>query len=156
MVSRDLEKIRERTQSAYEFVSSLELFKYVYDNYQLNQEIVNELKNFVDDYTVVLFAASWCRDSRAGVPVFALLETEIGLEVRVFGGMETTLFDKEHTWAIPPSPPEAEEWGVTAIPWIVVFDKKNGQEVGKSVERPRWGMTMEEELLEIIKNAQAG
>ncbi|WP_287587809.1 thioredoxin family protein [Candidatus Borrarchaeum sp.] len=155
----DLDQIRERTQSAYDFVSSLELFKYVYDNYQLNQEVITELKKYVNDYTVVLFAASWCRDSRAGVPVFALLETEIGLEVRVFGGMETAPFDQDHTWTIPPSPPEAEEWGVTAIPWIVVFlrdNSKNGQEVGKIVERPQWGMTMEEELLEIIKNAQAG
>ncbi|MFX1519017.1 MAG: TlpA family protein disulfide reductase [Promethearchaeota archaeon] len=155
MISRDLEKIRERTQSAYEFVSSLESCKYVYDNYHLNQEIVNELKKFVNDYTVVLFAATWCQDSRVGVPVFALLENEIGLEVRVFGEMEAAPFDRKHTWAIPPSPPEAEEWGVTAIPWIVVFDK-NGQEVGKIIERPRWGMTMEAELLEIIKNSQAG
>lgn len=155
----DLDKIRERTQSAYDFVSSIELFKFVYDNYKLNQEVVKELKEFVNDYTVVLFAASWCRDSRAGVPPFALLETEIGLEVRVFGGMETAPFDPEHTWAIPPSPPEAEEWGVTAIPWIVVFlrqNSKNGQEVGKIVESPRWGMTMEEELLEIIKKSRAG
>ena len=141
----DLDLIRERTQSAYEFVSSLEPFKYVYDNYQLNQEVVNELKKFVNDYTVVLFAASWCRDSRAGVPVFALLETEIGLEVRAFGGMETA----------PRLPPEAEEWGVTAVPTIFVFTKR-GQEIGKIIERPRWGMTMEEELLEIIKHAQAG
>lgn len=159
MKNMDLEKIRERTQSAYDFVSSIERFKFVYDNYELNQEVVTELKKFVNEYTVVLFAASWCRDSRAGVPVFALLETEIGLEVRVFGGMETAPLDPEHTWAIPPSPPEAEEWGVTEIPWIVVFlreNSKNGLEVGKIIERPRWGMTMEEELLEIIKNAQAG
>lgn len=145
MISRDLEKIRERTQSAYEYVSSLEPFKYVYDNYQLNQEIVNELKEFVNDYTVVLFAASWCRDSRAGVPVFALLETEIGLEVRVFGGMEPA----------PRLPSEAEEWGVTVVPTIFVFTKsgpKRGQAIGKIIERPRWGVTMEEELLEIIKN----
>ncbi len=93
---------------------------------------------------MVLFAASWCRDSRAGVPVFALLETEIGLEVRVFGGMEP----------VPRLPPEAEEWGVTAVPTIFVFTKsgpKRGQEIGKIIERPPWGMTMEEELLEIKK-----
>ena len=151
----DLDQIREKTQSAYDYVSSLEPFKYVYDNYKLNQEVVNELKKYVNDYTVVLFSASWCHDSRAGVPVFALLE-KIGLEVRVFGGMKTAPFDREHTWAVPPSPPEAEKWGVTAVPWIVIFDKKSGQEVGKIIERPQWGMTMEEELLEIIKNAQAG
>ena len=83
------------------------------------------------------------------------METEVGLEVRVFGEMKTAPFDREHTWAIPPSPPEAGEWGVTAVPWIVIFTK-SGQEVGKIIERPTWGMTMEEELLEIIKNAQAG
>jgi thiol-disulfide isomerase/thioredoxin len=151
----DLDKIRESTQSAYDYVSSLESFMYVYDNYKLDQEVVNELKKYVNDYTVVLFSASWCHDSRAGVPVFALLETQIGLEVRVFGGMKTAPFDQEHTWAIPPSPPEAETWGVTAIPWIVVFTK-DGQEVGKIIERPTWGKTMEEEFLEIIKNAKVG
>jgi thiol-disulfide isomerase/thioredoxin len=152
----DLDQIRERTQSAYDYVSSLGPFKHVYDNYTLNQEVVNELKKYSDDYTVVLFSANWCRDSRAGVPVFARLETEVGLEVRVFGGLETAPFDREHTWQIPPSPPEAESWKVNAVPCIVVFDKKNGQEVGKIIERPAWGKTMEEELLEIIKKAQIG
>ena len=85
----DLDEIRERTQSAYDYVSSLESFKFVYDKYELNQEVVAELKKYVNDYTVVLFSASWCHDSRAGVPVFALLEVEIGLEVRVFGDMKT-------------------------------------------------------------------
>jgi hypothetical protein len=151
----DLDQIRERTQFAYDYVSSLEPFKFVYDRYELNQEVVAELKKYINDFTVILFSASWCRDSRAGVPVFALLETEIGLEARVFGGMKTAPFDKEHTWEIPPSPPEAETWGVTAVPWIVVFTK-DGQEVGKIIERPTWGKTMEEELLEIIKNAKAG
>jgi thiol-disulfide isomerase/thioredoxin len=150
----DLDQIREKTQSAYDYVSSLESFKYVYDNYKLNQEVVNELKKYTNDYTVVLFSASWCHDSRAGVPVFALLETEIGLEVRVFGGMKTAPFDREHTWAIPPSPPEAEKWDVTAVPTVFVFTK-SGQEIGKIIERPTWGLTMEDALLEIIKNVQA-
>ncbi|MHA2329501.1 MAG: TlpA family protein disulfide reductase, partial [Candidatus Hodarchaeales archaeon] len=122
--------------------------------YKLNQEVVNELKKYTNDYTVVLFSASWCHDSRAGVPVFALLETEIGLEVRVFGGMKTAPFDREHTWAIPPSPPEAEKWDVTAVPTVFVFTK-SGQEIGKIIERPTWGLTMEDALLEIIKNVQA-
>ena len=151
----DLDNINERTQSAYDYVSSIESFKYVYDHYKLDQEVVNELKKYVNDYIVVLFSASWCHDSRAGVPVFALLETEIGLEVRVFGGMETAPFDREHTWAIPPSPLEAEACGVTAVPWIMILEKKSGQEVGKIIERPTWGKTIEAELLEIIKNAQS-
>ena len=52
----DLDNIKERTQSAYDYVSSIDSFKYVYDHYKLDQEVVNELKKFVNDYIIVLFS----------------------------------------------------------------------------------------------------
>jgi hypothetical protein len=53
-------------------------------------------------------------------------------------------------WAVPPSPPEVEEFNVPKIPLIVVL-KKDGEKVGEIVENPSPGKTVEQALFDIMK-----
>ena len=83
--------------------------------------------------------------------MLAHLEEEIDLDVRVFGGMKTAPLDPTHKWAVPPSPPEAEEWKVKAIPWIEIFDK-TGNRIATIIEKPTVKSTLEAELLYVLEN----
>ena len=150
----DLGSIRSRTVTASEYIQSLadsdkQGFLDVYEDYQLDMGAVEALRVFVKDITIVVFSASWCKDCRHSLPIFAHLEDKMGLDVRVFGAVKTAPLDPKHKWAIPPSPPEIEEWKVTAIPWIEIFDKQ-GKKVGTIIEKPTVTDSIEEELIHVL------
>lgn len=152
----DLRSIRDRTKSATEYIESLpesekQGFLDVYEDYQLDFGIVEALRKLARDVTIVVLSAGWCKDCKNAIPVLAHLEEEIDLDVRVFGGIKTAPLDPKHKWAIPPSPPEVEEWKVKAIPWIEIFDKR-GNRVGTIIEKPTVKTTLEAELLYVLEN----
>ncbi len=151
----DLDDIRERTVSATEYVESMDgkegdMFREAYRQYRLDPATVEELRPLADDIVVVVISAKWCKDCRNAVPVLRHLEETLGIEVRVFGNVKTAPLDPDHQWKVPPSPPEMEDWGVTRIPWIVLFDRQ-GNRLGTIVERPAVMPTLEAEILHLLK-----
>jgi len=118
--------------------------------YSLKEEVVEELKKYVDEIFVVVFSAGWCKDCVANVPVLALLAEKIGLKVRVFGSLKKDIFNPNEIWRVPPSPPEVKEFEVETIPHAVIFHV-NGRELGRIVEKPASGKTIEEEVLQLVK-----
>ncbi|MHA2041885.1 MAG: thioredoxin family protein [Candidatus Thorarchaeota archaeon] len=155
----DLDDIRKRTKTARDYVETMEgkardQFLEFYDEYKLDQQAIDELKHLIKGLTFVVMSAGWCKDCRFAVPVLMYLEEEIGLDVRCFGGIKTAPLDPDHQWRIPPSPPEMEDWGVTAIPWIEIFSSK-GDRVGVIIEKPKVKPTLEAELVHVLKEALA-
>jgi len=118
--------------------------------YSLNEEIVEEFKKYVDKTFLVVFSAEWCKDCAANVPVLALLADKTGVKVRVFGGLKKDLLNPNEKWRIPPSPPELREFKVERTPHIVIFHI-NGRQLGKIVEKPAPNKTLEEEILQLVK-----
>ena len=96
--------------------------------------IVKELKKRAKDYLIIVFSAEWCPDCMRNVPVLDLLAEATGIEVRVFGHIMRDAKSNTRKWAIPPSPPEVEEFNVVKIPLIVVLRR-----TGKN--RERWSKT---------------
>ena len=47
---------------------------------------------------------------------------------------------------------EIDVWSVTAIPWIVIFDK-HGKRIDTIIEKPKYKPTLESELLYVITRA---
>ncbi|MFW9799286.1 MAG: thioredoxin family protein, partial [Candidatus Thorarchaeota archaeon] len=144
---------------AKEYLESLEdkhigRFMVEYQAYQLDPESVEKLRDLTRGLTVVVMSAGWCKDCVKAMPVLAQLEEEIGLDVRVFGGIKTAPLDPDHQWRVPPSPPEIEEWGATAIPWIEIFDF-HGNRVATIVEKQVVKPTLEAELVYVLKKAGA-
>lgn len=119
--------------------------------YLLKTEVVDKLRYFAGNYTIIAFSAEWCKDCAANVPVLALLAEAIGLEVIIFGDLKKDPLSSKRKWIIPPSPPGVERFQVDKIPLILVFDKV-GVEVGRIVENPKEGLALEEEILNIILN----
>ncbi len=121
--------------------------------YQLNPETVNQLKEFSNRYLIVAFSAEWCKDCAANIPVLALISEATGLEVRIFGGLKRDPLNPKRKWRIPPSPPEVETFKVDKTPTIMLV-KREGEEVGRIIENPKYMPTLEQELYEIIKKKE--
>lgn len=127
------------------------MYQSVRESYQLNENIVEELKKYADSYTLIVVFADWCGDARKAVPVLSLLEDEAGIEIKALGGMEKPRRPSNKHWAVPPSPEEVDTFGITSSPTIIIFDE-DGEEVGRIKTRPKMTPTIEEEILAIIEN----
>ena len=100
----DLSDIRSRTTNVRDYINGLkdkdkEKFLEVYNNYKLNGEAVDELRDALKDLTVVVFSAAWCGDCKRAMPVMQLLEEQLGLEVLVFSKVKTAPLDPDRQWA---------------------------------------------------------
>lgn len=127
------------------------MYQSVRESYQLNENIVEELKKYADSYTLIVVFADWCGDARKAVPVLSLLEDEAGIEIKALGGMEKPRRPSNKHWAVPPSPEEVDTFGITSSPTIIIFDE-DGEEVGRIKTRPKMTPTIEEEILAIIES----
>jgi len=121
------------------------------EEYSLNNEAVERLKILCEDYTCVILYADWCGDSRRALPVLALIEEQTGRKIPALGGMTKPPYGSDKLWAIPPSPPEVEIFGITSSPTILIFNKE-GEEIGRIKTRQRMKPTIEEEIVKIIED----
>jgi thiol-disulfide isomerase/thioredoxin len=152
----DLSDIRKKTVSAGQYIDSLEQqFKEKFLNrkqeYKLQPEAVDQLRNLAEKYVIIVFSATWCKDCAEIIPVLSLLSEAAGLEVRVFGGLMKDPLSQVCKWRIPPSPPEVITFEVDKIPLIIILDL-HGREIGRIVESPKRWPTLEQELCEMIKS----
>jgi thiol-disulfide isomerase/thioredoxin len=152
----DLNEIRSRTTNVRDYIDSLkdkdkDKFLEVYNTYKLDEKVVDNLKEILKGLTLVVFSAAWCGDCKRAMPVLLQMEEQLGLEVLVFSKIKTAPLDPNRQWAVPPSPPEINEWGVTAIPWLNFYDS-DGILKGTVIEKPTVKETLEEEILHILKN----
>ncbi len=152
----DFEDIRKRTTNIKGYIDALsdkdkDLVMDVYEEYTMNEDVVEELREIMKGLKVVIFSAPWCGDCKRAMPPMLHLEEKIGLDAMVFGEIKSDPLNKEAQWRVPPSPPEINEWGATAIPWFEFFDSE-GNKVGTLIEKPKVKETLEEEILHILKN----
>lgn len=157
MAKANLKVITEKTVSVDKYINKMtEPFKKRFlerkQTYHLNEKTVGKLKGYVKDVVIVVFAAEWCKDCAANVPVLALLAEEPGMNVRVFGGLKTDPLNPKEKWRIPPSPPEVKKFDVQNTPHIIIFDKQ-GKQLGTIIENPKPENTLEEEIIHIIQRA---
>lgn len=112
--------------------------------YQPKQDIVDKFSALNSRYFMVVFSAEWNGECRAHIPSLAKLMIQArnsNVSVKVVD------FDENRDIA--------EEMRVLRIPTIVVHDK-SWKEIGRFVEKPQFGATLEEELWEIVsKSANA-
>jgi len=157
MARANLKVITKKTVSVDEYINEMaEPFKKRFlerkQTYHLNEEAVRELRGYVKDVVIVVFAAKWCKDCAVNVPVLAILAENTGINVRVFRGLKTDPLNPKERWRIPPSPPEVKTFNVQKTPHIIVFDKQ-GKQLGTIIENPKPDNMLEEEIIHIIQQA---
>jgi thiol-disulfide isomerase/thioredoxin len=152
----DFNDIRKRTTNVRGYIDALsekdkDIVMEAYEEYRLNETAMKELKELTKGFRVIVFSAAWCGDCKRAMPVMLHLEEKLGLDVMVFSTIKTDPLNKAVQWRVPPSPPEINEWGVTAIPWFDFFDAK-GNNVATLVEKPTVTPTLEEEIVYVLKH----
>ena len=157
-MNTSLSEIEKKTVPISQYMQSLEQpfrkkFLTRKRDYRLRLEATSRLAGFAKDYALVVFSAQWCKDCATNIPVLALMSEATGINVRVFGGLKKDPLSQTHKWRIPPSPPEVEAFHVDKIPTIIVISKE-GREIGRIVENPKFAPTLEQEICEIIKSQQ--
>lgn len=153
-----LNEVSEECPSCIDYIEDMssmrkDRWKRVKENYSLNEEALNKLRKYKEDYEFVAVFADWCGDARKAIPVLALLEEELDIKIRALGGMTKPPYGSEELWAVPPSPEEVNKFEITSSPTILIFDKE-GHEVGRIKTRAKNTPTIEEELVFIIEENQ--
>lgn len=152
----DFEDIRKRTTNIKGYIDALsekdkDIVMEAYNEYNLNEDVIEELREIMKGLKVVIFSAPWCGDCKRAMPPMLHLEERIGLDALVFRTIKSDPLNPEVQWRVPPSPPEINEWGATAIPWFEFFDS-DGNKVGTLIEKPKVKDNLEEEILYVLKD----
>ncbi|TFF91169.1 hypothetical protein EU545_05285 [Candidatus Thorarchaeota archaeon] len=157
MMMPTLEDVTKDAPSATEAIASL---KPVYrgaflrhgEHYKLNEEAVEKLRKYLDEYTVVATFAEWCGDSRRAIPVLSHIEKATDKRTMALTGMTKPPYGSDKLWDVPPSPKEVETFEVTSSPTILIFGP-DGKEVGRIKTKARMTSTIEEEIVKIIEDS---
>lgn len=111
--------------------------------YQPRRDVIDKFSSLTDRYFFVVFATEWNAECRAQLPGLAkifLAANNAALNIKVID------FDENRDIA--------DEMNVLRIPTMIIHDR-GWREIGRFVEKPQHGGTLEEELWEIIeKSAQ--
>lgn len=107
--------------------------------YNPEREVLDRIKESIEDVEIKLFTANWCPDCRIQLPRFFSILLE--LENKDFA-LEIIEVDRKKM----DDSGLAERMGVMAIPTFIFF--KNGEEMGRIIERPKG--RMEEDIAGII------
>ncbi|MGY5877014.1 MAG: thioredoxin family protein [Candidatus Thorarchaeota archaeon] len=158
MAEPTLDDIQDDAPTIWDYIDNMSSsykggFVRMRSNYVLNIEALEKLRGYKDDYVFVGVFADWCGDARKAIPVLALLERELDIEIRALGGMTKPGWGSgsNELWAVPPSPLEVATFDITSSPTIFVFNK-TGEEVGRIKTKPKITPTIEEELVKIIED----
>jgi len=110
--------------------------------YQPKADIIDNFSAVIDRYFLVVFATEWNAECRAQLPnlmkVFAAANNA-AINIKVID------FDENRDIA--------DEMNVLRIPTIIVHDKA-WKEIGRFIEKPQMGGTLEEELWKIMSKNQ--
>ncbi len=108
-----------------------------YNNYNIDEKILNKLKPIINNYTFVVLMGTWCPDSREQVPVFFKILDKSGYlkTVPIY-----TLIRKYKNDKI------AQSYNIKRVPTIIVY--QNGKEIGRMIEYPM--ESIEKDLKKII------
>ncbi len=103
--------------------------------------VIAAIKANANGVTVLLIMATWCPDSKRELPRFFAIMDGVGMDEAklTMVGVDRTKIDAEGLTA---------KWSVTRVPTFVFL--RNGQEVGRVVERTPAGATLEGEIARLL------
>ena len=132
-----------------------------FEKYIPDSEIIEKIKEQLEEkgkiLKILIIGAEWCADCSQNVPKGVRIVKEIdskNIEMHILYGVKTNAFRKEGElyWHPKHSPPEAvnPKFDLQKIP-IFYFFNGEGKYLGRVVEKPREGSTLEKDMLTIIE-----
>jgi hypothetical protein len=98
-----------------------------YENYDIDKEILNSVKEKINDYNIIVVMGTWCSDSRR-------VESETTL-ISVDRNMKGVSDEVNHLL-------------IEYVPTFIIYNENKDEEVGRIIESPI--NTLEEDLQSII------
>nr|WP_299388074.1 thioredoxin family protein [Allomuricauda sp.] len=114
-----------------------------YNNYVVDQTLINLFKSKLKDYHVKLFLGTWCGDSKREVPRFLKI-----LKAAQFPMDQIDIVALDRRSGKVKTSPTGEERGLHIIRVPTMLFYKNGREVNRIVESPI--ETLEEDMAQIL------
>jgi thiol-disulfide isomerase/thioredoxin len=110
--------------------------------YRPKLDVIDKFSSLTDRFFFVVFATEWNAECRAQLPNLAkvfIAANNAALNIKVID------FDENRDIA--------DEMRVLRIPTVIIHDR-SWKEIGRFVEKPQHGGTLEEEVWEIIEKTQ--
>ncbi len=114
-----------------------------YENYQVQQSILEKLKTLEPDVKVLIFLGTWCSDSEREVPHFFKILDQANLTSKL--SVELWAVDRKKN--LPNN--LSQKYQIEYVPTFIFF--KNGQETGRIVESPE-SLYLEEDVFNILSH----
>lgn len=114
-----------------------------HDEYLVNSNVVNRLKDSLNQYEIKVFLGTWCGDSKKEVPRFYKI-----IEATKFPEEQLHVVAVDRTEEAYKQSPNGEEKGLNIhrVPTFIFY--KNGKEINRIVEHPK--ETLERDILSIV------
>jgi len=154
-----LSDIKSEPTPSIEYISSNELYKANFDQYEPDNEIINKIRSILKEksekISIVAFGATWCGDCQQNLPKLAKIDKVINDDNFTLGILSNIKVkapyarkEGEPIWIVPPSPPETLDlkFDMFHIPAIYIFNKM-GDCLGKIDENPEHKDSLEGEIL---------
>ena len=110
-----------------------------YEDYKLNEEVIEKLKPLLKEVTIKAFMGTWCGDSKEQTPVFYKILDKAEFN---YNNLEFIAVDRSKS-----TPNNLQEgFNIERVPTFIFY--KEGKEIGRFVEYPR--ETVEADILKII------
>ena len=111
----------------------------VYRGYKPKQAVLAQVAEKMPSAHVVVVSGDWCGDCRREVPKLTRILEELPA-----------------TWSVSVEGEDRDtrvKYGVRAIPTFLVFDKQDGQEIGRIIKNPSSSDGIEGDLLLLAEHA---
>ena len=114
-----------------------------YNSYTINTTVVNEFKDQLKDYQILVFLGTWCGDSKREVPRFMKI-----LDTANFSSKNIKIIALDSRKDRYKKSPNGEEWGlqILRVPTFIFY--KNGREQHRIIETPN--KSLEEDISAIL------
>ena len=114
-------------------------FDFNYNEYELNEDIINSLKPLLNGVTIKAFMGTWCGDSQEQTPVFYKI-----LDAAEFNYQNLEMICVNRKKKAPGNP--QKRLNIERVPTFIFY--KEGKEIGRFVEYPR--ESVEADILTIV------
>jgi thiol-disulfide isomerase/thioredoxin len=114
-----------------------------YDRYTVNQPVIEQFKDTLKHYQILVFLGTWCGDSKREVPRLMKI---LDAAEHPSKNLKIVALDsrKDHY----KKSPDGEEWGlqILRVPTFIFY--RNGREQNRIIETPN--RSLEEDMLQIV------
>lgn len=121
-------------------LSGEDWFRQGVQNYTPDKKYIKRLETLLDGHQIVVFAGTWCPDTRSLLPKFSKVINATG-----FNQDDLQVFLVDYSKTTPGG--EASKYDIHAVPTFIIL--KDGKEIGRITERV--DKSIEADLYKILK-----